>query len=492
MEDVKVLKGIISKYRALPVQLKASFWFLICGFLAKGMSVIVTPIFTRLLSSAEYGQFSVFNSWYGIISVIITLNLYCGVYSRGLVEFADRRKEYSSAMQGLCFTLFVVSCVVYILFYQFWNELFSLTTIQMVSMLLMIWLNAAFQFWAVSQRVDFRYKLLVAITMFVTIAQPILGIILVLLSEDKVTARIFGILIVEVVAYTGFFIVQMKQGKQFYSKKYWKQALLFNLPLVPHYLSMTVLNSADRIMIDDLVGSDKAGIYNLAYSISQIMIIFNTALLQTFEPWLYKKINAKKVEEISRVAIPSFVLVAAVNILLMFFAPEVVLIFAPKEYIEAIWIIPPVAMSVFFMYLYTFFAVFEFYYKKTNYVMIATTVGAVLNVVLNYIFIKQFGYFAAGYTTLACYCLFAIIHYMFMKKMCREYLNNAEPYNVKALLAIVVGFVVLGFGALFTYSNVGVRYSFLGLLFISLIIARKRIMRVLKELISIKTEKTSN
>ena len=78
---------ILIKYKSLPVQVKASFWFLICSFLQRGISVITVPIFTRLLSTSEYGQFSVFNSWMGIISIIVTLNLFCGVYQRGLVAF---------------------------------------------------------------------------------------------------------------------------------------------------------------------------------------------------------------------------------------------------------------------------------------------------------------------------------------------------------------------------------------------------------------------
>ena len=83
------------------------------------------------------------------------------------------------------------------------------------------------------------------------------------------------------------FYVQQKAGKAFFSKKFWKYALLFNIPLVPHYLASTVLNSADRIMIQEMVGSSEAGIYNLAYSVSLIMTFFNTALMQTITPWMY-------------------------------------------------------------------------------------------------------------------------------------------------------------------------------------------------------------
>ena len=94
---------------------------------------------------------------------------------------------------------------------------------------------------------------------------------------------------------------------------------------------------------------------------------------------------------------PCFFLIAGLNILLIMFAPEAIAIFAPVSYQEAIWTVPSVALSVFFMFLYTFFATFEFYYEKTKYIAGATVGGALLNIGLNYICIKKFGYIAAGY-----------------------------------------------------------------------------------------------
>ena len=66
------MNKLLVKYRSIPVQVKASLWFLICAFLQKGISFITTPIFTRLLSTSEYGQYNVFNSWMNIIIVIVT------------------------------------------------------------------------------------------------------------------------------------------------------------------------------------------------------------------------------------------------------------------------------------------------------------------------------------------------------------------------------------------------------------------------------------
>lgn len=374
-----------NKYRSFPVQIKASFWFLLCSFMQKGISTITTPIFTRLLSTTEYGNYNVFNSWLGIVTIFVSLNLSWGVYGQGLVKFEKERKEFSSSLQGLTFLLVFMWTIFYLCARDFWNRLFSLSTVQMLAMLVMIWATSVFNFWSAEQRVEYKYKLLVVLTIVVSIAKPIIGIFFVIHAEDKVTARILGLVLVELIAYIWLFVIQMYRGKRFFIKKFWIHALTFNIPLIPHYLSQTVLNSADRIMIKNLVNESSAGIYSLAYSISLLMTLFNNALGQTISPWLYKKIKENKIKDISNVAYASLVVVGSCNILLIAFAPEAVAVFAPSTYYEAIWVIPPVAMSVYFMFAYDLFAKFEFYYEKTRWIALATVCGAILNIILNYI-----------------------------------------------------------------------------------------------------------
>ena len=167
---------ILQKYQNMSVQVRASFWFLICSFLQKGISSLTTPIFTRLLSTEDYGQYGAFNSWLGIITIFVSLNLFYGVYTQGLVKFEEERRVYSSSMQGLTLTLCLGWTAVYLLFRTFWNRLFSLTTVQMLAMMVMIWATAAFSFWAAEQRVTYSYRKLVLITLLISAAKPAVGI----------------------------------------------------------------------------------------------------------------------------------------------------------------------------------------------------------------------------------------------------------------------------------------------------------------------------
>lgn len=474
----------IEKYKNFPVQMKASFWFLISATFQRGFSVVTAPIFTRLMNTTEYGEFNVFNSWFGIISIVVTLNLFYGVFMQGLVKFEDDREVYISSLQGLTLLLVVGWSLIYFLFHEWWNALFELSTTQMILMIVTIWITAVYNFWAGEQRTEFKYAKLVALTMLATVIKPIIAVVLMLNTEDKVTARIASSVVIDVLFYGGFFFSQVWRGKKLYSKKYWKHALNFNLPLVPHYLSQIVLSSSDRIMIKNMTGASEAGIYSLAYSVSTIMSLFNTALMQTIEPWLYKKIKNDEIEDIKTIAYPSFILVAALNLFLIAFAPEVVRIFAPDEYLGAIALIPPVTMSVYFIYIYSFFATFEFYFEKTKYISVATIIGAVFNLVANFVCINLFGYVAASYTTLVCYILFAVLHYIFMNKVCAEFLPNRKIYDFKIIALITIVFMAIGFAFSLTYSNDIMRYALIGIMGVVVIIKRNWVIDFVKTILA--------
>ncbi len=473
------MRKFLINYEKLSIAVKASIWFLVCSFLQKGISMITLPVFTRLFTTEEFGRFNVFNSWLSIISIIVSLNLSAGVYAQGLIKFDDEKTVFSSSLQGITLLLESIWIIIYLFSRSFWNQLFHLSTLQVLLMLCLIWTTSAFNFWSIEQRVDYKYTKLVTITVLVSILKPVIGVYLVITSEDKVTARIIGLVLVELLFYTGGFIAQVYHGKKLFSKKFWIYALKFNIPLIPHYLSQVVLNNSDRIMIDRLIGSDESGIYSLAYSIAMIMTVFNSALVQTLNPMIFRRIKDKRISEIAPVAYLSIFIVCLANLFLILVAPEIVKIFAPAEYYEAIYCIPPVCVGMIFMFSYEIFSKFAFYYEKSALIMLASVVGALLNIILNYIFIPKYGYIAAAYTTLICYIFYSIFHYLLMNRICNTKMDGVKPYNIVVLILGVLIFTAVGFVFMMLYDHTLIRYAIFASAIIFAIIKRKTIIESL-------------
>ena len=467
-------------YSKLSAPVKASIFFTICNILQRGVSLITAPIFTRLLTTEQYGLYSVYNSWYSIISIFATFNLSYGVFIRGITKYDDDRDKFTSAMQGLSTTITVIFFIIYIIAHDYWNQLFELPTMFIVMMFVELLFVPAFAFWSNLQRNEYKYKALVIVTLAMSVANPILGIVAVLLTEHKAEARVITSVLVQVCVGLIFYIIQFYRGKKFYVKKYWKYALTFNIPLIPHYLSMTVLQQADRLMISKLVGNSEAAIYSVAYTVSTIMTLVTQAINNSFTPYTYQMIKTKNYKKIGNAANLLLILVGCGCIFAIAFGPEIIKIMAPIEYYDAIWIIPPVAISVYFMFLYPLFGNIEFYFEETKFTMFASCIGAVLNVVLNAIFIPIFGYYAAGYTTLVCYILFAVAHYFVYKNICNKKISKNKIYDGKFIVILSVILVLAMIVMTFVYEFVLIRYAIILIILVVLFIKRTKIIEELK------------
>lgn len=445
----------------------------------------MTPIFTRLLSTEEYGGYTVFNSWMDILSAIISLKMYAGVFSSSIVKYEADRNRYTASVQGLAATITILWFCIYILAKDGINEILGLSTVQVYAMFLIIWTTSVYSFWAVEQRVDLKYKPLVIVTVMISVFKPATGILAVCIAEDKVTARIVALALVQLICYTGFFFIDIYRGKTFFDKGYWRYMLRFCIPLLPHYISTIIMNTSDRIMIKQMAGESQAGIYGLAYSIAMVTIILNEALMQTIEPWIFKKIKSNNMEVIEKTTYVALTMIAAINIIFILIAPEVMKVFAPDAYWEGRGVIPPVAMSQYFQFLYSTFALFQFYYEKKILIAATTSIGAVLNIVLNYFFIPKFGYMVAGYTTLFCIAVYAIAHYFVMQKICmKEY--RKKIFSIKHTMIHMTLFIGMGMLATMTYYCTELRWGMIALIMFAVFVYRKKLLESVKTLIDVR------
>ena len=81
------MKALWNKFKNMPQSLKATLVFAIASFATSGINYLTTPIFTRLLSGAEYGTVAVYNSWYSIVRVFASMTLiFPGILNVGLYD----------------------------------------------------------------------------------------------------------------------------------------------------------------------------------------------------------------------------------------------------------------------------------------------------------------------------------------------------------------------------------------------------------------------
>jgi O-antigen/teichoic acid export membrane protein len=477
-----MISKIIQKYKSIPVAAKCSLWFAVCSVVQKGISLITVPIFTRLLTTDQYGEFSVFQSWHSLISIFATLNLSYGVFYNGMTKYPDDRNKYMSSMQGLSTVATLLLFCVYLPFRDYINEITGLSTLLMVTMFTEFLVAPALAFWTTRQRYEFKYIALVGVTIGVAVLSPALGLVAVNLTEEKGVARILSAAFVNVCVGLFFYILNVSRGKKLFSKEYWVFALKFNIPLIPHYLSSIILSHSNRIMIERMFGETEVAIFSVAYSFSLIMNIVTQSINSSYVPWTYHKLKENNVAPLKKYTTLLLLAVAALSILPVLVAPELMWIIAPPEYAEGVWVIPPLSTSVYFTFLYTLFANVEFYFEKTKFVMVASILSAVANLGLNLLLMPKFGYLAAGYVTLVCYMLYALAHYVFMSKVCKEKLNIKSVYADKFVLLISLGYLGCTALAMCLYKLTIIRYAILLVAFIVVLVKREKVFEIVKNI----------
>lgn len=467
----------MKKLKNVSPAVKASVALLIANLILKGLSMISGPVFTRMMVASEYGMVSTFYSWESLLYTIVTLNLASGVFNNGMLEFSSDRDTFEFNLLFVSVASSVCFFIIYFIFRDYFNSLFELPFTLMSIMFLNFILTPAYSYWNARQRYELKYKMLTVVMVMNAVLSLIGSVIAVAIADEgnKAIARIVSSEIVSCGFGLIFFIFIIIKSKIKLKKKYCLYALKFNIPLLPHYMSIYVLNSADRIMITKMVDTTATAIYSVAYTASMTISIVWQSIDSSLSPWIYEKLNNKETENVKEKTLKILMGYAVLCLATTLFAPEIMAILAPKEYQAGVYVIPAVTAGVFFTGIYMLYMRIELFYKNTGFATLATGVAAIVNLLTNYLFIKIFGFLAAGYTTMGCYYLLYLLHYFNVKRKGYERTLNNRGILV---LSIIYSVITLSIPALYNLRII--RYVLIACIVLFVFIKRKIIIELLR------------
>lgn len=467
--------------------MKAAIWFIVANFFTKGISFITVPLFSGVLSTEEYGKVSIYLTYQGILINFATFEMYSGAYIRGILRYKEDIPFFTKSEQLLS-TLITIAVFLTSISLMPW--LIKKAQIDGTTYILMYFyflFFPAYQCWVGRKRFDYEYKPVVITAVIYTLISAFVPLTAVFMIEATASVRIIFMLLPEVIFCIPFFIRNV-WIKGFTKRKnevleQWKFLLLFQLPSVVHALSYILLSSVDRIMIGEMVGNSEAGIYSVAATIANVITILSMSANQVLKPWRYQRMESKDYESIKSKSSILLIVFGVAILAWIQFAPDIMRLFFRVDYYPAIWAIPPISMSVFFVFLYSMFVDIEEYFYKTKYTMYATTISAVANIVMNYFSIKIWGYIACAYTTLICYILLAALHLYWSNKAAKK--NDVSIRRIFDVRFIcILSLIFVGAEVLFTltYNINAIRYILLAICVIAVVVNYKRIISLIKNI----------
>jgi O-antigen/teichoic acid export membrane protein len=433
--------------------LKAATWYTLGNILIKGISFFLLPVFTGLMSTRDYGIFSVYSSYLTLFQTVILLGLSATVR---IAKYSDDTdfEEYMSTILKIPFFLTGI-VMVFINVFFIWNvELLSMNIVLWNCLLITAAFSAAINIISTRLIIEGNYKAYMAYTGGYTIFNIVISLWLcyTIYKNNTYMARVVGGMIPNIVFGVVFSLIFIKRSKVY--KDTLMKAIKLGIPLLIHTAASVILIQSDRILIKYFNGYEKAGIYSIAVTIIAIPMIFQSSLESAWAPWFYDKLYNREYGSIKKVNDQYIAFFGVVIAAFMIISPELIRIFTNKAYWDSVYSLIPLCMSVFTEMLYSLAVNIEYYNKKTWMITGGTLIAVVVNIVLNIVFINLFGYIGAAYGTVISKLVLFGIHWAFSRKV-----DSHPIFSTKYILASVTGLMILNILLVNTVNLYLVRYS---------------------------------
>ena len=418
--------------------LNSAIWYTVGTFILKGVNFFTTPIFTNLLNTEEYGVITIYSTWTSIFSIIIGLGINGAIGSaKANLQKADYEEYLSSTLFLSTLSFFVIGIGSLIFSRQLEGAL-GLSVPIIIILLFESYFSFVISFGTTIFTFERNHRAYLASSAITTIINIVLSIVLILsLNNEKYVGRIYGGAIATVAVGVFLYIQIIRKGKKLVSLKHWKFCLPIASPLIFHSLSHLVLNQADKLMLQKVTTDAIVGVYGFTYTIGSLINTIQIALNSAWLPWYYERLNSGNKDEMKKVSAIYISIFTALTVMFILGVPEIIKIASPQTYWSGIPILPIIIGGYYFVFLYTFPANYQFYIKQTKFIAIGTIISAVINIVINYIYMPRYGMYAAAFSTLCAYIVLFFIHFILVKV---KYKHTDYPFIYNLIgIGIVFG-----------------------------------------------------
>lgn len=414
-----------------------------------GISIITSPLFSRLLGTSGYGIMSTYTVWMNAMAIVATLQTDATlIYAKVKYPEAEQPRYQSSVMTlsvafcALCSILIFLFLKPISAFLQLSSSLIAMLIVQSFGSFSLNFLNTKLQYELKAGR-----NMLSSLTIVLFSLGVSLALVLSMPMEQRYVGRILG----NVIAYGSMGLAAciyiLWKGKTFFNVAYWRFALGLVFPLIFMNLSNLVLGHSDLVMVRQSLGDSASGIYGLAYTFSGIMFTLFTALNKSWVPFFFDDMKKGDSQAVASKASNYLELYTVLSMGFVLLMKEVFHLFADVTYWDGTRIIPVFVAGYYLNFLCTFPVNFEHYYMKVKVVSVVTVVSAVINIGLNIVFIRLMGMIGAAVATMLAHLLQLCVHQVYASCMIKE---GSYPFGGFRILAFGFGFAcVLGFSAVF-------------------------------------------
>ena len=392
--------------------LKDASLYSISTVVARGFSFITVPIFTRILSASDYGALDLLSYAAVFIPLIFGLALDMAVGRFYIDADEDNKKRIASTV--MLYYIVVLFCISlagmpfsgYLAEHWLDNQV-DVKTVVMV--FIFMWLQSVYHASNNQLRYMFEAKKYTFCNIGNTILSAVLGILFILVMR----LGVFGLFLGQSISQAVFSLVSLYYGRKTYALVFdlghFREMVRYSLPLVPSTMAYFGMQYADRYALNALTSLTDVGIYGVAARLASIIQLFLMGFQGAWYPLMIKNHATPEAKDQFRKVFNHFIFImSAVLMIISLFGREILTILATTQFSSGYMVVPLLIGSAILATVANYFSCGIELRKKTIMKTYMNLAGFILNIILNIIFIRQFGLLGAALATFTSLLMMAV------------------------------------------------------------------------------------
>ncbi|HFH8029998.1 TPA: oligosaccharide flippase family protein [Streptococcus agalactiae] len=266
--------------------LQSGFIYTLGNLLVQGLAFITLPIYTRVISTEVYGQYSLYVAWMNIIMLFIGLQT-SGSLSSARVKYGEEFKSYSGSAFSVGNIWFLIILLIAFLFRSFLAPLVGFSESIFLLMVCQSYASYVVTFFGQYFIQQQRSLANLILSLANAVSSVALSLFLIFHWSDDFLSRVFGAFVPTIITGIVAFAYIYYHSKSFYNPKYFRFIVTVSVPLIFHLLGHQLLGQLDRIMLARLYNTKEVAMYSFGYSLGMIIQIISLIIVSYFLVFLY-------------------------------------------------------------------------------------------------------------------------------------------------------------------------------------------------------------
>lgn len=411
-----------SKFKQLG---KDSFVYGIGGVVAKGISVIFLPIYTRIFSPELFGQITMLALVNSFLLAFMTMGM-----DSALTFFFNEQKENGilsqkkvvSSILKLEIVFGLILVIIAILLAPILNKLFfnnSLTKYLFIISFVGCFFQILFGLTSSIFRLLFKPWKYLFLNLSNSLLTSFITIVLIVKYNYGIKGFFIGITLSAIIsALVGLISIRTYMTWDSNLKSWYPKLMQFGIPLIPASIAMYILNTSDRWFLNHYHNMSTVGLYAVGAKIVMFITLITITFRQAFWPHAMSELQNKNGQLFFRAISKYYIGFFSICVILLTgISPLLISFLMTDSYYESYKIVGILSWQAIFYGFYLIAGIGIWKEKKTYITTILIFVAAILNIIFNYYLVPHYGIIGASIGTSASFFIWIVMTMVISEKL---------------------------------------------------------------------------